>query len=140
MTSIASNSRVRSPDIDIKNNRTISRASTAFRTTDRNTRAHWGNRFVKDFNDLTYDIKYDLIKGKTEIDKSTKFQKNNGKISGRSTSATIGNSRRKNGISSDKYQNIANLIRINKTVNPEKHVIIEEPKYSTLDSQGLCKH
>lgn len=105
MTSIAT-SRAQTPDLSPKKNNQTSRASTAFRTTDRGTKASWGNRFVKDFNDLTYDIKYDLIKGKAEMNHNRKFKKSS-TFSGRVSSATIDTSQIRPGTSPSKQSNIA---------------------------------
>lgn len=41
--------------------------SLAFRSVSRDTKAAWGNRIEKDVNDLSYDIKYGMIKGKGSI-------------------------------------------------------------------------
>ena len=117
-------SRVQSPDKDeFRKTLTQSRASTAFRTTNRSTKPHWGNRFVRDVNDLTYDIKYDLIKGKSELNHS-KFKKKEGNRSGRVSSATIDSSRVRGGISADKYENIVKFMKMNKKQNPERHTIV----------------
>ena len=39
----------------------------------------------------------------------------------------------------DKYKNRFELLKMNKTLNPEQYHIAEDKKYSTLNSQGLCK-
>ena len=58
----------------------------------------------------------------------------------RGSSATIDSSRRgRKGISADKYENIIKFMKKNKRANPEQYMMVEEPKYSTLKSQGLCK-
>ena len=43
------------------------------------------------------------------------------------------------GVSMDKYKNRFELMKMNKSLNPEQYEISEDRKYSTLDSQGLCK-
>ena len=41
--------------------------SSAFKSIGRTTKAFWGNRFERDKNDLDYEINYELIKGKADI-------------------------------------------------------------------------
>ena len=80
-------SRASSPDNQRKISSSQCRTSSAFRTTARTTKAHWGNRFIKDSNDLTYDVNYSQVQSRT-IGSRTPLKKSS-KVSGRTSSATI---------------------------------------------------
>jgi hypothetical protein len=53
--------------------------SLVFRSIGREIKPTWGNRIVKDFNDLSYDVPIDLI-GKGKFTKSTISPKNQKQI------------------------------------------------------------
>ena len=42
----------------------VTNATSAFKSTGRNTGANWANRINKDVNDLAYDVSFSQIRGK----------------------------------------------------------------------------
>lgn len=93
-------SRAVTPDKDLGDSALITKPSCSFKAPGRDTEANWSNRFRRDFNDLDYDIKYNLIKGKADMKPSFKHYQKKIRSSAKSNSKD-----KEKGISMDKYKN-----------------------------------
>lgn len=95
----------------------MTKASSAFRAPGRDTKANWANRFHKDFNDLDYDIKYNLVKGKSEFSRAEHYKSKLRNKDRRSSNPSS------QGVSMAKYKNRFEMLKASKTINPEQYTI-----------------
>ena len=95
--------------------------STAFKSVGRDTKASWGYRIYKDVNNLSYNVNYDLIKGKGDLKNKPSF-KRNGKNNISLSSSSKKDLRPDTSPTNSNFQktlNVQALMKDNKVKNPE---------------------